>query len=56
MGNCLALVMLKCTLIHACYYYDLIIELLGYVFQLYAKHVDLTRLDVVVLMMYMPMT
>ena len=30
--NCLALVMLKCNPIHACYYCDLMIELLDYIF------------------------
>ena len=32
MSKGLALVMLKCTLIHACCYYDLMIDLLDYVF------------------------
>ena len=53
MGKCLALVMLKNTLIHACCYYDLMIELLD--IQLYEMYVDLTSFDVAVLVMNMSM-
>ena len=56
MTNGLALVMLKCTLIHACCDYNLMIELLWLCVQLYDMHVDLTRLSVVGLVMDMPMT
>ena len=35
MDNCLALVMMKNTLIHACCYYDLMINLLDYVSNYY---------------------
>ena len=31
MGECVALIMLKYTLIHACYYYEFMIELIFYV-------------------------
>ena len=56
MSDGLALVMLKCTLIHACCDYNLMIELLWLCIQLYDMHIDLTRLDVVGLVMYMSMT
>ena len=46
MSNGLALVMLKCTLIHACCYNNLIIDLFWPCVQLYDVHVDLTRLSV----------
>ena len=56
MSDGLALVMLKCTLIHACCYYNLMIGLLWLCVQLYEMYVDLTMPCIVCLMMYMPMT
>ena len=56
MVDLLALSIIKCTLIHAYCYYELMIELLEYVSTYMTCMVDLTRLDVVVLMMYLPMT
>ena len=55
MSNGLALVMLKCALIHACCYYKFMIGLLWLCVQLFDLHVDLTVLGVVGLVMYMPM-
>ena len=50
MGECLALVMMKCTLIHSCCYYDLMIELLDYVFNYMTCIV--TWLDLMLLLLW----
>ena len=56
MGNCLSLVILKGTLTHACGYLWLDDRVTWVCIQLHDMHVELTRLDVVGLVMYMPMT
>ena len=54
MSNGVALPMMKCALIHSCYYYNLMIELLSICVQLYDMYVDLNMPRIVGLMMYMP--
>ena len=52
MGNCLALVMMKCTLIDACGYLWLDDRVTWICIQLHDMHVDLSSFDVVGLVMY----